>query len=245
MSFSYTRILMAASVAAVLFAGRPATALVLTGNTADEERNEQVGSAGFAGATFRAGSSGSFGGGRNGIFMFDLTPFINSGDPLASADLQLTLSTVTGTPAFNVDLYGVGFAASATDDPAESDYYEGAYNGDTTNTTNLLAIQDDFLAASPTPAAGSVHATNPSGDSQLLAFLNSRPAGANFAFFRISPDVNTNSTTVGFNFHSADATNDAFRPKLALNEQVPEPGALAGGLACAAAAMLRRRRSRA
>ena len=215
---------------------------LVQGGTTDVERNEDN-TLGFAGATFRAGASTSSGGGRNGIFVFDLTAF--SGQTFSSADVGLTLATISGTPAFNVDLYGVGYGTSASAFPPAADYYEGIFNGDVSNVAGLVGIQDNFVPASnPLPANNRQFTTNAAGDATLLTFLNARPAGQNFVFFRVTPDVDAGAAApVGYNFHSADATTADFRPQLGLNQQVPEP-ASAGLLLLGTLGLLTRRARR-
>jgi hypothetical protein len=203
------------------------------------------------GATFRAGAS-TGAAGRNGIFMFQLPDLGAVAAPFASADLGLYLFSPSSTPAYNVDLYGLGVQSSSalvlgSGVLATNRYYEGAAAD-----ANATLIQLDFA----TPAMGFTPGwrnTNSTGDTNLVSYLNSVYAnGTNigqYVFFRVNPDVSGGEFT-GYNFSSADTGTTAgsvgagttFDPVITYTS-VPEPSTvitLLGGVA--ALGILRRAR---
>jgi hypothetical protein len=222
------------------------------GSTTDVELNEgNILQASTTGPTIRAGASGSApAGGRNAFLVFQLPDFGTTANPFLSADFGLNLATLTGTPAYNVDLYGLGIQSSATITLNSGALSTPRFYESDALDPNATLIQLDFT----TPATNSLGFKNTdiTGDLNLLNFLNAVYAdgsGANqFVVFRINPDANLNTATVGYNYSSADAGTVAnvagagttFDPVINYSA-VPEPAALS---LCAFGSLLTLRRRR-
>lgn len=222
-----------------------ANAVTLFGSLTDRELNEgNILQAADSGATIRAGASGSApAGGRNGLFVFLMPSLGAVANPFASADLGLNLASLTGTPTYNVDLYGLGLQSTdvltvGAGVLGTNRYYEG-------NATDASAalIQIDFTTQA-TNGLGFKN-TNATGDAALLAYLNSMYAGGSgagqYVVFRISPDTDLGTATIGYNYSSADATGTATDPVLTYTI-VPEPGAGIMLMGCLGLMVARRRK---
>jgi len=233
----------------------PARAAVIFGDVADRELNEDNTFQAATGATMRAGASSSApAGGRNALVVFQLPDLGAVADPFQSADLGLNLASVSGSTPFNSDVYGLGLQSTATlvigsGVLSTTRFYEG--NAVDPNST---LIQQDFT----TPATNSAgfKNTNATGDTNLVAYLNSlynNGAGADqFVVLRVNPDVDSGTGTIaGYNYSTADVGNAGattvgagtnFDPVITYTAvSVPEPGALAL-IGIALAPFLRRRR---
>ena len=229
---------------------------VLLGNASDLELNEgNILQTPATGPTIRAGASGSAPvGGRNGLFVFQLPDFGAISTPFLSADLGLYIASLSGTPNYNVDLYGLGTQSTPTLTLGSGvlstpRYYEG-----NAVDSSATLIQQDFTLSGAT--AGVFKNTNATGDTNLLTFLNTMYAsgtGANqYVVFRITPDADLgNSAFIGFNYSSADAgtsatiagAGTAFDPVITYTA-VPEPTSFfLLGSSLGALAFLRRRRA--
>lgn len=199
--------------------------ITVTGDPGDGD----VGINGLAGSladpTNRVGVAGNDLHGQAAVFFFAL-PTLPSRAALVGAELDLQYMgvsqfTVTVTPEFNADLYGIG--ARSTPTILGSDYYDGPPSG---GAGALLA--DDLITPSTAPGRLSV-----SGGA-LLDFVASlyqadgTPTAA-YAVFRASPDAHLppfSSPYRGYELASADNTDGgSFVPQLTLTV-VPEPGSL-------------------
>jgi hypothetical protein len=223
------------------------------GSTSDVELNEgNLLQASTIGPTLRAGFSGSApAGGRNGLLVFQLPDFGPTSNPFVSADFGLNLATLTGAVNYNVDLYGLGIQSSATITLNSGALSTPRFYEANAVDPNATLIQLDFT----TPATNSLGFKNTdiTGDLNLLNFLNAVYAdgsGANqFVVFRINPDADMGSPTLGYNYSSADAGTTAnvagpgttFDPVINYTA-VPEPAALS---LCAFGSLLMLRRRRA
>lgn len=172
---------------------------------------------------------------RAALVMFDISSITQS---VATAELRLSLRDYNGAVDDNLDLYGVGFGTSATDIPAEADFYSGAFGGDTDNTTNLAALTDDFLTPGmSTPESYTTAGGIGSGAMTIVDYINTyRPAGADgdFLFLRLSTDAEFDKNRSYRIWSSNGPSGFSIEPTLSITE-VPEPASLAllgiGGLA--------------
>ncbi len=227
---------------------------VIFGSTSDVELNEgNILQTTTTGPTARAGASNSApSGGRNALFVFQLPDLGLISNPFTSADFGLNLATLTGTPNYNVDLYALGTQSSSTMTLGSGVLSTNRYYESNAVDSNATLIQLDFT----TPATNTLgfKNTDATGDLNLLSFLNAAYAGGSganmFAIFRINPDADLASATVGYNYSSADAgtapatagAGTTFDPVITY-AAVPEPASalvLAGGLL--GLSFLRRRR---
>ncbi len=207
---------------------------VIFGSTTDVELNEgNILQTSTTGPTARAGASGSApAGGRNALFVFQLPDLGLVANPFTSADFGLNLATLTGTPNYNVDLYALGTQSSSTMTLGSGVLSTNRYYESNAVDSNATLIQQDFT----TPGTNTLgfKNTGSAGDVSLLNFLNAAYAGGSganlFAVFRINPDADLGSATVGYNYSSADAgtapatagTGTAFDPVITY-ATVPEP----------------------
>jgi hypothetical protein len=172
----------------------------------------------FSLPTLRVGVGGDNVRGLADIFFFAL-PKLTSVTSLLGAHLNLqylgiSQFTVTVTPEFNADLFGLG--ARSTPTILSTDYYDG----DSSLSTNTL-IAKGFIT--PSTAPGSLQASNGS----LLNFVDSlyQPDGtpkAAYAVFRANANVHLPDWSLpyrGYEIASADNTDNggAFVPRLVLS----------------------------
>ena len=117
---------------------------------------------------------------RSPVFVFELPDLGAIANPFTSASASFDLTSIGGTPAGNVDLYGLGKRALPT--VLASDYWADTTDADASDASLL---QDNLLV--PTSMAG----IKTSAD--LAAYLNTQyasGAGANqFVFLRLSTDA--------------------------------------------------------
>ncbi len=193
---------------------------LIFGDLADAERSGIGSVVNSASITIRAGRYSGPGQlpRRNAIFVFDLNSI---SQPLVSADLGLFYVSSTGNVTrFNGDLWGVGFN-STTAFPATATFKANS-NADPPN----VLIQNDFVTSSTT--TGVYVNTDAAGDTNLLNYLNSRPAGpaGRYVFFRVNQDRNPGGspTSRGYNFASANAAGFSMDPVLFV--VIPEPNAM-------------------
>jgi hypothetical protein len=174
---------------------------------------------------------------RNAILVFDLSGIT---DTIVGAELSVYYNDSTGDPSFNVDLYGLGFRTTPDFFSPSGFEYHGANAPDSPYTLLL----NNFIT--PSTSDDQYRSTT----SNLLSYINSRPAGANYVFFRLNNDAEPTSGNKYYEFRSG---NDSHKePKLKLTTQavdvaaLPEPSTLASGAlgAVALAMVVRRRRSR-
>ncbi len=202
---------------------------VIYGSTADRELNEgNLIQTSATGPTLRAGASGSSpAGGRNALVVFQLPDFGAVSNPFLTVDFGIHLATLTGTPAYNVDLYGLGLQSTDTLTVGSGALATNRFYEADAVDPNATLIQLDFT----TPATNALgfKNTDATADLALTSYLNTlyaSGAGANqFVVFRLNPDANLGSPTLGYNYSSADAGDGtAFDPVLTYTA-VPEPSA--------------------
>jgi len=153
--------------------------------------------------TLRAGANNNNGSasGRNAVMIFPI-PALAAGEEVSSASLTVNVSGRAGLPTFNVDLWGIGFQTNTT---ARAEYFEAD-----TNDVGNTKLQDNFI--NPGFATGDLILTNHPG---LTAYLqsfyaaNSNYAGGSFAFFRLNPDADSGTTSVGWSISAAESGNPA------------------------------------
>ncbi|MFW6145941.1 MAG: PKD domain-containing protein [Planctomycetota bacterium] len=135
------------------------------------------------------------------VLVFQL-PTLDAGETIATAALEINLESIQHSPSGHVDLYGLGYRASAS--VQTSDFYQGAYGGDT---TDAWALQDDFATLS-TPTG--IVATGATGDANLASYLADQYAagaqGGDYVFLRLNPDVADVEDYWYWLFTSADGT---------------------------------------
>jgi len=181
----------------------------------------------------------------NAIFFFKL-PVLQSGESLTAANLRLTelSDPANGPPTINADLWAIGYTNSASplNNPAESQAYY--FNGPLDPNPGIGAgaarvlLQDNFLIPADVIGTGgpsAAHDTNTSGDSALLAYIQSLYAnpsiipGTTSLILRLNYDDASYSpvfatTPNHYTIASADNSSTSLRPTLMLiTQQVPEP----------------------
>jgi len=131
---------------------------------------------------------------------------------VTGASFKAYLYTLSGSPANNVDLYGLPYRSSAT--VLASDFYQGSYDND----SNATAIQDNFTT--PSTSLGWAITSSGSVEANLVAYLNAQiSAGAeagDWVFIRLSPDSSNASGTKYHGFRSANYGTAADRPLLSI-----------------------------
>lgn len=157
-----------------------------------------------------AGFSGNTG--YSAVFVFQL-PTLPAGHKFYTANFSAYLYGKDGTPAFNGDLYGLGFRSSAT--VLTSDFYAGP------GQSGVTLIQDNYVV----PTSGSATmSTNDQGDAVLGAYLNTqyKAGGAGkFVFIRVSPDAVMTNNYTRYKFNTAEAAA-FYQPKLVCSS-LPSP----------------------
>ncbi len=204
--------------------------------------------------TERIGRAASGGLRRNHIMVFEL-PQLPSGEQVIDADLKVTLVGGNDFGALfqtGVDLYGVRLDASGT--VATSDFYAGSYAVSGNNGVGLqenLVYQPNSFNSGFDPALLGDHHTDPTGDANLAAWLQSlyddpgyNSSGTNYAFLRLSGQGNIGGDFRYFEFGTANNSTAANRPVLQITSGavIPEPSSL--GLIGVAVGLLALRRRR-
>ena len=135
--------------------------------------------------TLIAGTAGTAGKERCPVMPFQLPDFGAVNNPFLSASFSCNISSYTGTPVGNADLYGLGRRASAT--VLTNDYWAGTSAVDPTDATFL---QGNLLLA---PPATGIVASSVAGSTALANYLNAQYAGGagagQFVFLRLSTDT--------------------------------------------------------
>lgn len=129
---------------------------------------------------------------------------------VTSASFKAYLYTLSGSPANNVDVYGLPYRSGSS--VQSGDFYQGTYDGD----SGATAIQDNYT----TPSSSTGWAiTSSAGDDNLVDYINAQiSAGAeagDWLFIRLSPDA-SNSSTKYHGFRSANYGTAADRPVLSV-----------------------------
>lgn len=227
--------LLSAAVMMAAVSQVQAAALTLSAQNTDREINSDN-TLGADGGTERAGFS-AFNSvyGRNAMFVFQL-PTLGAGETIVSAELQLTVVTVTGTPTFNGDLYGVGFGASSTPPSA---FYSGA------NDSSATIIADNLIPQG-TAANATVTTSGKALADYLKSLYQSGAKGGDYVYLRVSPDSDLLAQSVGYNIGAAGARgtgNGATSPPVMTVQTATVPEAASLGLlsVCAGVLFLRRR----
>ncbi|HEX9046837.1 MAG TPA: autotransporter-associated beta strand repeat-containing protein, partial [Verrucomicrobiae bacterium] len=176
------------------------------------------------GADLRVGASNATTpGGRNAVYIFAL-PAIGANSRVASATLSFACDSTSGTPWFNLDLWGLGFVGD--NQPILNCYLGGTTD---TNSANTL-LQSNILAQST--------ALGPVTSSDLTAYLNtfytnnggyvsntnSGTQGTMYLFLRLNPNVEPGNAVVGYNVSGPDNTNPPMlNLATAYNDTPPAP----------------------
>ena len=178
---------LAAVLAWIVLPAATASAATLLADTNDCEAqwtltNPPIAIADLTSTTLIAGTAGSTGKERCPVIPFQLPDFGAVTNPFLSASFSCNISSYTGTPVGNTDLYGLGRRASAT--VLTNDYWAGTSAVDPTDATFL---QGNLLLAPP--ATGIVA----SSVAALANYLNAQYAGGagagQFVFLRLSTDT--------------------------------------------------------
>lgn len=192
-----------------------ADTLVVNGQGADQAVREDGSKPWGGDPTFRCGRENQ---GIHGVFVFQL-PTLPTGHTVTSANLDFYIEDRSSNAAFNLDLYGLGPRDAST--VLATDFYRGAYDGDTTDAT---AIQDNIVTQS-TPV-DTVVSTDNTADAALAAYINDCYASGGagkYIFLRLSPDYSGSPT---YQYHIiASANSSSPRPVLTLttNGGTPPP----------------------
>jgi arylsulfatase A-like enzyme len=169
--------------------------------------------------TLRAGgNSGAPAGGRNAVLVVPL-PALPPQSRVTGARLSVSAQRL-GTPAFNADVWGLGFGTSAQ--PLQD--YLAAESG------SGVKLADNFLTPAGTEGNRFVRATTPAASDAafavwLQAFYDSNPGytGGAFATLRINPDADPGAADRGYTICSADHPAPIERPSLYLVLDGAEP----------------------
>ncbi len=153
--------------------------------------------------TLRVGANNNNGSasGRNAVMIFSM-PLLAAGEQVSSASLGVNVAGRSGSPSFNVDLWGIGFQSNTT---AVAKYFE-ANTGDVGN----IKLQDDVIT--PGFSTGDVTLTNHAG---LAAYLqsfyvaNSNYSGGSYVFLRLNPDADSGATSLGWSISAAESGTPA------------------------------------
>lgn len=218
-----------ATVATLGLAAVTTDAAVIVGNAADAEQTRN--STGYTSGTasgLLAGRSAQSGetGHRSAFFAFDLSGVAGE---IETAELGLYLESIlTNNTNYNVDLYGVGYAAS----PDRADWPATAAHLEATSdpATGVVQLAVDF--ATPTSTVGYLSL----GGTTLVDYLNDRTEDV--VLFRVNKQSTAGNRTTGYLFTSADSTLTNQHPTLTITA-VPEPAAV--GLLAAMGFFLARR----
>ncbi len=208
---------MKTSIAMLIFCFGTSTLSAETFNLTPQTSDAEVGPSGSftTGTTARAGLTGSFGYGRNPVYIFAF-PKIAFGDKITGASFSAYLSSFTGTPTFNGDLYSLGSSTSTT--TAAADYFNGTFGTD----TNSTALQQHFVA--PTSTIGTISASS-TGNAAIAADLDAwRAAGytaGSYYLLRVSPDFTGSpwNTYLGYNMSMTE--DSSHQPALSVTTTTP------------------------
>ena len=140
-------------------------------------------------------------GGRNAVMIFPL-PALVPGEQLSTAALTVHVAGRSGSPVFNGDLWGIGFQTNTS---PLLDYFE-ADAGDAGNTK----LYDNLLLPATSSGLITTGSSAPLAN-YLLSFYaaNSAYTGGAFAFFRLNPDTNAGTTSIGWSISAGETTNAA------------------------------------
>ncbi len=131
------------------------------------------------------GTAGTAGKERCPVMPFQLPDFGAVANPFLSASFSCNISSYTGTPVGNGDLYGLGRRASAT--VLTNDYWAGTSAVDPTDAT---VLQGNLLLS---PPATGIVSSSSAGSTALANYLNAQYAGGagagQFVFLRLSTDT--------------------------------------------------------
>jgi hypothetical protein len=149
--------------------------------------------------------------GQNSTLMFEL-PVLREGKTVSAATLTFYVSSVTGEPPFNADLYGIAF-----DKKVPAKYYEGPFAADQDGSTGL---QDDIMT--PATVAGPCSASS-EGNKKITewirSFYTANPdyKGGSFAVFRMSPDTDS-AANVGYGIAQGGTAGKEMRLSLTITD---------------------------
>ncbi len=185
------------------------------------------------GVTRLIGSSSTPNQGLSNIYFFAL-PTIGTNQVITDATLNFNFDSITGSPGYNTDLYGLGFVSSGptmsgswfAQGPATDTRTRAILGTGATGTVSL--IEDDILTTSTPLGAVTTTATT-----ALIDFIDSLYAdGANGGDFAVlqyiaDQDVSNLSSASGFRISHSDAPTNQLAQLEITVQQVPEPGTLA------------------
>lgn len=185
----------------------------VTGSPADYELDESLVVGNLTGTTLRCGAtSATTPGGRNAIFIFAL-PVIGATNQVAGATLNFNYASKSGSPAFNADLWGIGFHADTM--PVTNVFLKADAD---TNAADVK-LQDNVLT--PVSATGAVASSDFSSYLQGFYATNSGYSGGSYVFLRVNPDADPGNVIVGYNVNSADSASQPVLTLVATNAASP------------------------
>ena len=149
--------------------------------------------------TIRIGANNNNGSpsGRNAVMIFPL-PALSPGEQVTTATWIVNVAGRSGTPAFNCDLWGIGFQGSTT---ALVEYFE-ANTGDSGNTK----FQDNVII--PSFTSGNISISNSAViGAYLQTFYATNPgyAGGSYVFLRMNPDSDSGTTSLGWSISAQES----------------------------------------
>jgi hypothetical protein len=156
-----------------------------------------IGSPGVTTIRIGANNNNSSPSGRNAVMIFPL-PALSVGEQSVSATLVVNVAGRSGAPAFNTDLWGIGFQGSTT---ALVEYFE-ANTGDSGNTK----LQDNWIT--PSFTSGNIAVSNSTViGSYLQTFYASNPgySGGSYVFLRMNPDADSGTNSLGWSISAAES----------------------------------------
>lgn len=177
------------------------------------------------------------------VIPFQLPSLGNINDPFATAVLGVTFFSVDGTPAANLDLYGLG--VRSTSDVLSGDYFSGALD----SSSGITLLEDNII----TPSTSMTSADSPNNvfSTDLASYLNTAyNGGANagdYVFLRFSYDQSGVGSDINYHIESNPGSGTpADYPQISYTlAPVPEPSSLAlTAMGLAGAFVLVRRRAR-
>ncbi|WP_309396250.1 hypothetical protein [Cerasicoccus maritimus] len=169
------------------------------------------------------------------LVMFFQLPDLG-GESVTSATLSIYLNSIANNATFNVDLYGMGYTATASID-AVNDFFGGPY--DTDLSAGVTALQDDLLASGTGVAQ---YYTSINIASYITEQYENGAVAGDFVKLRLSPDVADSSN---YRYYEVATANDGANPPMLdiVTGTVPEPSAYAlsaGALVLGLAFVMRR-----